>query len=127
LNLLQNEYTFCRLREEGDEICDRALEEAFPKGSVQSVGVDLLGAIEAQAASNPSGACAGFVNETRNPLPPDIAVGTDVMDAGTEFFVAKSTGILQALMHFSLAGGFARWAQNFCPLMIGMTDCAFQS
>lgn len=82
----------------------------FPPGSGRSAaGVDLLTALEDTAKSNPSGSSASFLKDIMNPLPEEIAVTIEDLERGMEFFVKNSVGITQSLMHFSLAGGFARY------------------
>lgn len=107
-------------------MCDRALDEVFSEGSHKPTGVDLLSAVQSQAVSNPTGSSAEFLKQTSVGLPPDIAVSQETLDAGAEFFVRNSTGILQSLMHFSLAGGFARWALRSCLNIEGANKNPFR-
>jgi hypothetical protein len=71
-------------------------------------GVDLLTALEESARENSRGAAALFLENVSRPLPDDIKVSEEEIDLATRFFVHHSVGIMQSLMHFSLAGGFAR-------------------
>lgn len=93
----------------GDPACDAALQEAFTHPSA-SVGRDLLAALEEHAASadNDAVATKAFLDEVHGMPPPGLLATEEEVRVAQEFFVDDSIQIIQALLHYSLAGGLAR-------------------
>jgi hypothetical protein len=104
-----------RWRQIADSYCDEALRETFPSPS-SSTGVDLLECIERQASQGP-GPARDFMDHVTS-MPPEAVRASDAQILrGQAFFYTYSAPILAALMHFSLAGGFARFVfKNFLSI-----------
>ncbi|KAG9104874.1 hypothetical protein FRC06_006699 [Ceratobasidium sp. 370] len=92
-------------RQVADPYCDDALRETFPSASA-STGVDLLESVERQAAQGP-GPARDFMEHVTSLPPENIRVSRAQILRAQTFFYTYSAPILAALMHFSLAGGFA--------------------
>lgn len=97
----------------GDPMCDAALESMFPTSS-SSTGVDLLECLLSDAASNPEGPSQALLDDVSRSLPDDIVASISEISEAQTFFLQHSVAIMQCLMHFSLAGGFARWEMPQC-------------
>ena len=97
-----------RWRTQGDPLCDVALDTLFPKIS-SSVGHDLLTTLEEYVADNPGpSAPREFLAEVSRTPPLGIKVTERELKIAQDFFVDHSVQIMQALLHYSLAAGFAR-------------------
>ncbi|KAI0360337.1 hypothetical protein OH77DRAFT_674257 [Trametes cingulata] len=97
-----------RWRNEGDTLCDNALREVFSSPS-SSVGKDLLRALEERANSR-DGQCeaiSAFIDEVHQAPPAGLLASEEEAVLAQEFFLDNSIQIMQALLHYSLAGGFA--------------------
>ncbi|KAI0074961.1 hypothetical protein K474DRAFT_1773585, partial [Panus rudis PR-1116 ss-1] len=95
-------------RRVNDPLCDSALELVFPIIS-SSVGKDLLKSLRNHIEESPAGSnAASELFEQINGAPPeDIAVSGSEMELGRTLFLDHAVPILQALLHYSLAAGFA--------------------
>ncbi|KAF8527100.1 hypothetical protein JB92DRAFT_2869085 [Gautieria morchelliformis] len=93
-------------RSTGDPMCDEALESMFSSTS-SSTGVDLLERLQLDAASHPGGPSQALLDDVSRPPPDDIAASPSEILEAQAFFLQHSVAIMQCLMHFSLAGGFA--------------------
>lgn len=92
----------------GDPLCDNALHTVFPSSS-SSVGKELLACLESFSAQHPdSESVRVFLDEVSQDPPPGLGVTAEQVALAREFFLDNSLQIVQALLHFSLAGGFAR-------------------
>lgn len=97
-----------RWRRQGDPLCDEALQAVFPSSS-SSVGKDLLASVEQFASDHPECLTVqAFLNEVIQLPPSDVKVHPDDVVLAQQVFLDNSIEIVQALLHFSLAGGFAR-------------------
>ena len=98
-------------RDLADPVCDDALRQAFNSPS-SSVGRDLLRTLEEFAAtSGPNTqAIRAFLNEVQREPPPGLLASEEEVVVAQDFFLDNSIQIMQALLHYSLAGGFARQA-----------------
>ncbi|KAG9095452.1 hypothetical protein FS749_010412, partial [Ceratobasidium sp. UAMH 11750] len=92
-------------RQIADPYCDDALRETFPSAN-SSTGIDLLGSVERQAAQGP-GPARDFMNHVTSLPPENIRASHAQILRAQTFFYTYYAPILAALMHFSLAGGFA--------------------
>lgn len=91
----------------GDPLCDEALQAVFPSSS-SSVGKDLLASVEQFASDHPECLTVqAFLNEVIQLPPSDVKVHPDDVVLAQQVFLDNSIEIVQALLHFSLAGGFA--------------------
>ncbi|KAI0919855.1 hypothetical protein AcV5_001813 [Taiwanofungus camphoratus] len=91
----------------GDPLCDNALHTVFPSSS-SSVGKELLACLESFSAQHPdSESVRVFLDEVSQDPPPGLGVTAEQVALAREFFLDNSLQIVQALLHFSLAGGFA--------------------
>jgi hypothetical protein len=95
--------------QQGDSLCDQAIEELTQQSSL--TGIDLYAALEShinQHGREPS--CSAFQFwESVHQLPPDsIRVDERGLQLGRELFLDNAIQISQALLYYSLAGGFAR-------------------
>ncbi|KAI0824901.1 hypothetical protein BC628DRAFT_1376486 [Trametes gibbosa] len=90
-------------RGEGDPLCDAALRDVFDSAS-SSVGKELLSTLEEHSASE---AVQAFLNEVHQTPPAGILASDEEVALAQEFFLDNSIQIMQALLHYSLAGGFA--------------------
>ncbi|KIJ38929.1 hypothetical protein M422DRAFT_68961 [Sphaerobolus stellatus SS14] len=90
----------------GDPLCDEALKSMFPSSS-SSVGIDLLKRLEEDAQTNPQGPSKAFLDHAMRLPPDDIAASKEEILLAQTFYLRHSVAIMQSLMHFSLAGGFA--------------------
>ncbi|KAI0646650.1 hypothetical protein C8Q79DRAFT_682979 [Trametes meyenii] len=94
-------------RKLSDPLCDNALREAFPSPSA-SVGKDLLQKIEELASKiGPYEIIRQFMEEVQQPPPAGIRASEEDIVLAQTFFLDNSIQIMQALLHYSLAGGFA--------------------
>lgn len=91
-------------RGEGDPLCDRALRDVFGSAS-SSVGKDLLRTLEEQTDSE---AAQAFLDEVQRAPPAGILASDEEIALAQEFFLDNAIQIMQALLHYSLAGGFSR-------------------
>ncbi|KAL4252936.1 Rubber oxygenase Lcp-like protein [Abortiporus biennis] len=95
-------------RQQGDPLCDAALEVIFPRGST-STGKDLLEELEQQALRraevDPN--VKRFYDEVSRPPPSELLVLGEEIRTCRDFFLDNSIQIMQALLHYSLAAGFA--------------------
>ncbi|KAI0690992.1 hypothetical protein C8T65DRAFT_711558 [Cerioporus squamosus] len=93
----------------GDPACDAALREVFKHPSA-TVGHDLLTALQDYAASADGNAPAteAFLDEVHKAPPPGLLATEEEIRIAQELFVDDSIQIMQALLHYSLAGGLAR-------------------
>jgi len=73
-----------------------------------SHGIDLLERLQADAALNPDGPSQALLEDVSKLPPEDIAAGPREIKEAQAFFLEHSVAILQSLLYFSLAGGFAR-------------------
>jgi len=98
-------------------LCDAALEELFRDGS--PIGVDLFDRLIAFVTkrSDPDSAPSKFYSSVCELPPPGIRAADEQAEAGRAFFLDYSIQILQALLYYSLAGGFARSEFNAFLLM----------
>ncbi|KAI9061616.1 hypothetical protein FKP32DRAFT_1575763 [Trametes sanguinea] len=91
-----------------DVACDAALREAFSCPS-STVGKDLLRSLE--SLSEDSGmtqsAVQRFLDEVNEEPPEAVRASKEEVIIAQEFFLDNSIQIMQALLHYSLAGGFA--------------------
>lgn len=94
-------------RSRGDALCDEALQSMF-SSTASSTGVDLLDRLRSDAASVPGGASQILLDNVSRSPPDDIAASPSELREAQAFFLQHSVAIMQCLMHFSLAGGFAR-------------------
>ncbi|KAI0674649.1 hypothetical protein C8Q78DRAFT_967687 [Trametes maxima] len=94
-------------RDLSDPLCDRALKEAFSNPS-DSVGKDLLRFIEGLGDEEGTyEMIRQFADEVQQPPPAGIRVTEEDVLIAQNFFPDNSIQIMQALLHYSLAGGFA--------------------
>jgi len=97
----------CSWRRLGDPLCDDALRAVFPSSS-SSVGQDLLASIEQYAAEHPDcSATTAFLEEVFQVPEFESRVTSRDVRLAQELFLDNSIEIVQALLHYSLAGGFA--------------------
>ena len=101
-------------RSTGDPMCDEALESMFLTTS-SSAGIDLLERLQSDAASSPGGPSQTLLETVSCPPPDDIAASPSEILRAQAFFLRHSVAIMRCLLHFSLAGGFARWGT---PLVV---------
>lgn len=99
----------CSWRSLGDDSCDKALRDVF-SGPSSSTGKDLLKTLEEQASarSDTSNAAQDFLDEMNRAPPAGILASEEEIVLAQNFFLDNSIQIMQALLHYSLAGGFAR-------------------
>lgn len=95
-------------RAQGDPLCDNALKEVFSHVDT-TVGHDVFELVVKRATENPSGYAASFITEVSKVPPKDIATAHETLLLGQRFYLKHSAAIMQSLLHFSLAGGFARY------------------
>ncbi|TFY82912.1 hypothetical protein EWM64_g1096 [Hericium alpestre] len=97
-----------RWRQEGDETCDEALRTLFPNSS-SSTGVDLLSALEDHKHRNPNvdDPAVSFLDSLSEPPPEEFRISEYEYRIATEFFLDHAIQIVQSLLYYSLAGGFA--------------------
>lgn len=94
----------------GDPLCDAAIDTLFPTAT-SSVGKDLLASLEQYVADNPGQNHARlFLDEVSQAPPCGIQVSEEEVELGQAFFLDYAIQIMQALLHYSLAAGFARYA-----------------
>ena len=96
-------------RYSGDALCDAALREVFSHPSA-TVGRDLLQSLKDHAASEAGSTTAtqAFLEEVHRAPPSGIVATEDEIIIAQELFLDDSVQIMQALLHYSLAGGLAR-------------------
>ncbi|KAI0336605.1 hypothetical protein GY45DRAFT_1349875 [Cubamyces sp. BRFM 1775] len=101
-------------RDLADPLCDDALRQAFNSPS-SSVGKDLLRSLEehAAASSHKPKAVQEFLDTVQQEPPPGLLASEEEVVLAQEFFLDNSIQIMQALLHYSLAGGFARQAVSY--------------
>ena len=91
----------------GDPSCDAAINAIFRQSS--SVGKDLLESLQDHARSGSgSDMAAVFLVEVSQVPPPGIRADAKDVLLARAFFLDYAIQIMQALLHYSLAGGFAR-------------------
>ncbi|KAI8971269.1 hypothetical protein BD414DRAFT_469759 [Trametes punicea] len=97
-----------RWRGLSDTSCDQALRQTFNSPSA-SVGKDLLRSLEERQSTEnaQSDAVGQFLDEVYRVPPTGILVSEEDLVLAQEFFLDNSVQIMQALLHYSLAGGFA--------------------
>ena len=78
-----------------------------------SHGIDLLERLQADAALDPDGPSQALLEDASRRPPEDIAASPRQIQEARAFFLDHSIAIIQCLMSFSLAGGFARQAPSF--------------
>lgn len=88
-------------------MCDKALESMFLT-TASSTGVDLLERLQSDAVSNPEGPSQVLLDDVSFSPPDDIAASPSEILEAQAFFLQHSVAIMECLLHFSLAGGFAR-------------------
>ncbi|KAI0777333.1 hypothetical protein BD413DRAFT_466892 [Trametes elegans] len=95
-------------RNTGDSLCDFALRQTFSDPSA-SVGKDLLRTLQQTVTEGEAhlDAVQEFLNEVQLPPPTGILASEAEVALAQEFFLDNSIQIMQALLHYSLAGGFA--------------------
>ncbi|KAI0747158.1 hypothetical protein C8Q80DRAFT_1220314 [Daedaleopsis nitida] len=96
-------------RQIGDPVCDAALREVFPQPSA-TVGKDLLQALKDHVASNTGKypAAEAFLDQVLQTPPAGLSATEEEVIIAQELFIDDSVQIMQALLHYSLAGGLAR-------------------
>lgn len=108
----------CRWRTQGDPLCDAALQEMFSSPS-SSVGHDLLSSLESYISSHPGpGPAREFLDLVSQAPPTEFVLSEDQVRLAQHFFLDNGVQIMQALLHYSLAGGFARWVSTIKILCI---------
>ncbi|KAE9411172.1 hypothetical protein BT96DRAFT_803810 [Gymnopus androsaceus JB14] len=100
---------YIRWRNEGDSVLDDALQELFPDGLIP--GADLFQRLESCISSKgeklDTSATTRFW-EVIHKCPPDNIRATEKqIELAQSFFIDHSAQIMQALLYYSLAGGFA--------------------
>ncbi|KAA1478715.1 hypothetical protein DENSPDRAFT_695692 [Dentipellis sp. KUC8613] len=98
-----------RWRQEGDRKCDEALKTLAPDPSTHA-GKDLLAALEKHdEARDPSGfdPALCFLDAIYERPPDDLCMTEQEYRTATNFFLDYAIQIAQALLYYSLAGGFA--------------------
>jgi hypothetical protein len=96
----------------GDNKCDAAIEAIFEEYS-SSVGRDLLQSLLEHAEKHPErDAATAFLHEISQAPPPDICLHSQDVELARPFFLDHAVQITQALLHYSLAAGFARLGLN---------------
>jgi hypothetical protein len=101
-------------RFEADPLCDAALRDLFPNGLSSANGVDLFAQLEAFVdGSHPeSDSAAVRFWKAVNEHPPDIIkASVEQINLARTVFLDHAVQIMQALLYYSLAGGFARYLQ----------------
>ncbi|KAF5389394.1 hypothetical protein D9757_004282 [Collybiopsis confluens] len=93
-----------RWRNEGDPLCDNALQELFPDGIFH--GSDLFQRLES-AHTDEGSATARFWDSIHEYPPESIRITEKQVNLARTFFIDHSIQIMQALLYYSLAGGFA--------------------
>lgn len=100
-----------RWRTMGDPLCDAALEVLFPNPHA-SVGKDLYAVLSEYVSQRSELSSHDPVQafwEAIHVAPPeDIAVTDEEVAVAQAFFVDHAIQIMQALLNYSLAAGFAR-------------------
>ena len=92
-----------------DLTCDAAIESIF-RNSGQSVGQDLLQSLLDHVGNHPEGdAAKDFLDSLNQPPPAGICVSAGDVELARTFFLDYAVQIMQALLHYSLAAGFARF------------------
>ncbi|OSD02630.1 hypothetical protein PYCCODRAFT_328980 [Trametes coccinea BRFM310] len=91
-----------------DDTCDAALREAFT-GPSSTVGKDLLGSLASlsQESGRTQSSVQRFLDHVNAEPPETLRVSEEEVTVAQEFFLDNSIQIMQALLHYSLAGGFA--------------------
>ncbi|TBU29454.1 hypothetical protein BD311DRAFT_720643 [Dichomitus squalens] len=118
-----------RWRETGDPVCDDALREVFASPSA-SVGQDLLDAVQdyAEATSREEApATHAFLDEVLHNPPEGLSATDDEVAVARQFFIDDSVQIIQALLHYSLAGGLARFVRYPSALLSILIVVSLQS
>ncbi len=104
-------------------MCDAALREAFKHPSA-TVGKDLLTALQEYAASadRDTPATKAFLDEVHQLPPAGLLATEEEVRVAQELFVDDSIQIMQALLHYSLAGGLARCVNAYMR-NLQLTSC----
>ncbi|KAJ3844134.1 hypothetical protein EV361DRAFT_791650 [Lentinula raphanica] len=104
--------TALRWRTIGDPLCDAAIQELFPD-RVYS-GADLLQCLESSTGSShrsedstTSSSVQRFWDAIHEHPPMNIRASREQVEVARSFFIDHSVQIMQALLYYSLAGGFA--------------------
>ncbi|KAF5370813.1 hypothetical protein D9758_001860 [Tetrapyrgos nigripes] len=102
-----DEATALRWRSQSDPLCDDALKCLFDNTSPN--GVDLFDRLVACVGKeeDPNSALGRFYASVCEVPPPGIRATDVQVEMGRAFFIDHSIQILQALLYYSLAGGFA--------------------
>ncbi|TFY58433.1 hypothetical protein EVG20_g8151 [Dentipellis fragilis] len=98
-----------RWRQEGDKRCDEALKALFPDPSTHA-GKDLLAALEEHGkarGSNDIDPAFFFLDAIYEQPPDDLCITEQEYRIASDFFLDYAVQIAQALLYYSLAGGFA--------------------
>ncbi|KAH9939353.1 uncharacterized protein BXZ73DRAFT_43758 [Epithele typhae] len=99
-----------RWRFEGDPACDSAVRQVFAHPG-DTVGKDLLRAVQNYAEANPgdprSSPVHAFLCEISQAPPTGLLASEEEVVSAQELFLDDTTQIMQAFLHYSLAGGFA--------------------
>ncbi|KAI0062813.1 hypothetical protein BV25DRAFT_623323 [Artomyces pyxidatus] len=94
-------------RHEGDPLCDAAVDLLWPN-LFTGAGADLLAVLEAHVAEHPVvDAAHVFLKAVSQRPPEDICATESDIRTACEFHLDHILQISQALMYFSLVGGFA--------------------
>ncbi|KAL7283948.1 hypothetical protein ACG7TL_001220 [Trametes sanguinea] len=106
-----------------DDTCDAALREAFD-GPSSTVGKDLLRSLEnlSQESGMTQGAVQRFLDQVNAEPPEILRVSEEEVTVAQEFFLDNSIQIMQALLHYSLAGGFASLTEAVSKIPKASTD-----
>ncbi|CAL1708828.1 unnamed protein product [Somion occarium] len=96
-----------RWRRVGDPLCDDALQLIFTSPSA-SAGKDLLECLQQYVSTNPGPNAATIFLGDLNQIPPNSLIASQSqVEAGRRLFLDHAALIMQALLHYSLAAGFA--------------------
>ncbi|KAH9930497.1 uncharacterized protein BXZ73DRAFT_90308 [Epithele typhae] len=97
-------------RFEGDAACDAAVRQVFTHPG-ETVGKDLLQVMRDYAEVNSGGPRSSpvhaFLYEISQAPPVGLVASEDEIETAQELFLDDSVQIMQALLHYSLAGGLA--------------------
>ena len=101
---------YYRWTNEGDPLCDTALDLLFPR-QTSPIGVDLLARLQAycEAGGREYAEDPAYTLYSSLLHPPhDLCATPEEITLGGDFFLDYAPQIAQSLAFFSLAGGFAR-------------------
>ncbi|KAF8508596.1 hypothetical protein BU17DRAFT_56670 [Hysterangium stoloniferum] len=93
-------------RMNGDPLCDAAIRAMFDSSS-SSAGIDLLQRLHTNAAEDPHGPSQMFLDHVSRQPPDGVAATPEEIGTAQAFFLQHAMAIMEALLHFSLAGGFS--------------------